>query len=49
MDDFFLASDALGVMVQYVGDFVGVGLGTAFMFWVLGYALWFVADVMRGG
>lgn len=45
----FPGADALSELVSLSGAFAGYGLGLALAFWMLGYAFWFVIDLMRGG
>lgn len=48
-DSLFLGSDALGVLVGWVADFLVVGSLVALMFWAVGYVVFFVIEVLRGG
>lgn len=46
-DVIFLPADSLSGLVSFVGAFVGVGVGVAFIGWALGYAIYFIIDVLR--
>ena len=47
MDALFLDAESLGTLVTTIAEFVGFGLGLAFVFWVLGYVVWFIIDACR--
>lgn len=48
-DALFLAPDAMDVFVDYVGQYSAFGVGLGAVSFGLGYVVWFVIDVMRGG
>lgn len=45
----FLQGDELDTLVGYVGAYAGAGIGIALAFFMLGYVVWFIIDVLRGG
>lgn len=42
-------SSALSELVSYAGQYAGFGVGLAVCFWLMGYVVWFVIDLLRGG
>lgn len=48
-DDLFLSADAVGMLTDYVGTYVGVGLTIGIVIWMLGAGIYVIYDIMRGG
>lgn len=46
-DALFPSNEVLSVIVAFVGQYVGVGVGIAFIGWVLGYVVYFIIDALR--
>lgn len=50
MDDLlFLASSDFGFLVEWIGAFVSLGVGLSVVFWIMGYVVWAVIDLVKGG
>lgn len=45
----FLSGESLSALVGYVGQYAGAGVGIGVISWLLGYVIWFVIDLLRGG
>lgn len=45
----FLAGDELTELVGNVGAYAAAGIGFAVAVYIVGYVVWFVIDMMRGG
>lgn len=45
----FLADETLTALVGNCGAYVGVGVGLALAFYMLGYVVYFIIDFVRGG
>lgn len=45
----FLEGDALSEVVTCCGQYAAAGLGFALVCWLLGYVVWWVIDLCRGG
>lgn len=43
----FPSSDVLDSLVGFCGQYVAVGVGLAFVGWVLGYVIYFIVDALR--
>ena len=48
-DDLFLGADAIGMLTEYVGTYVGVGIAIGIVIWMLGAGIYVIYDIMRGG
>lgn len=46
-DALFPSADTLSALVSAAGQYVGAGVGIAFIGWVLGYAIFWIIDTMR--
>lgn len=45
----FPTGAALSELVSLCGSYVGVGVGVGLSFYMIGYVVWFVIDLLRGG
>lgn len=48
-DSIFVDGANFGALVAYLGQAFAMGLGIAIVMFVLGYGVWFVVDLIRGG
>lgn len=48
-DSIFCDSANFTALVAYLGQAFAVGLGTALVMFMVGYGVWFVIDLIRGG
>ena len=48
-DALFVDESSFGVLMDFVGSFVFLGVGLALCFWVVGFVFAFVRDFLRGG
>lgn len=46
---YFLEGDAIDALVGFCGEYAAAGLGISLAVYMLGYVVWFIIDVMRGG
>lgn len=48
-DELFVDGESFGVLLEFVGSYVFLGVGLAICFWVVGLTFGFVHDFLRGG
>lgn len=48
-DDLFLSAGDFQTVTGWVGDYLVFGFTLSCVVWVVGYVVWFIIDVMRGG
>lgn len=48
-DSIFVDSANFSALVSYLGQAFAMGLGIAVAMFVMGYGVWFVVDLLRGG
>ena len=48
-DSLFMLGAELDALVGFVGQYVAFGIGFAAVCWLMGYVVWFVIDLFKGG
>lgn len=48
-DELFIGAADMADLVGYLGQAFALGLGVGICLFFLGYAVWFVMDLVRGG